>query len=139
MERSFGIIPLQKSYLRWKTLLVKHGKGHWAFPKGHLNPNETPQEAAIRELKEETNLEVKQFLPLKPLREFYVFKREGILVEKIVTYYLAEVTGSVKLQEEEITDYRWVFFEEAIELATFPDSKDVARDAFQLLESEGQK
>ncbi len=133
MERSFGIIPLRCIGNQWETLLVKHQKGHWAFPKGHAEPNETPQETALRELKEETGLSVKGFLHVEPLREFYVFKREGILTEKIVTYFLAEAEGEVRLQKEELEDFCWLSFEEAKKRATFPESKALAQKAARLI------
>jgi len=133
MERSYGIIPLRRSGKVWETLLVKHRKGHWAFPKGHPESNETSQETASRELKEETHLTVKQLLSSEPLKEFYIFKHKGALVEKRVAYYLAEVEGEVEIQEQEIADFRWVSLEDAAKLATFPESKALAQKAGSLL------
>ena len=123
MERSYGIIPLRRAGNQWETLLVKHGKGHWAFPKGHPESNEAPQETASRELKEETSLIVKQFIPVEPFEEFYTFMQKGALIEKIVSYYLAEVEGEVEIQEQEIDDFQWVTLKDAAKLATFPESK----------------
>lgn len=127
MEHSYGIIPLRERNQQWETLLVKHGKGHWAFPKGHPDQGESPQETASRELKEETALSVTQFLPFDSLEETYFYKKEGKLVEKKVTYFLAEVEGDVKIQLEEIEEARWLSFEKAIQLATFPETKHLAR------------
>lgn len=135
MERSYGIIPIRRKGRGWETLLVKHGKGHWAFPKGHPEKDESPQEAASRELFEETALRVARILPREPLKEFYTFKHEGRLVEKSVLYFLAEVEGEVQIQAREIEDFRWVSFEEASKLATFPEAKTLSLQAQkQLLE-----
>jgi len=139
MERSYGIIPLRRAGKKWETLLVKHGKGHWAFPKGHPELNETPQETASRELKEETSLTVKQFIPVEPLKEFYVFKHEGVLVEKRVAYYLAEVEGEVEIQEQEIDDFRWVSLEDAAKLATFPESKALPQKVLSILRAQSMQ
>jgi len=133
MERSFGIIPLRLVENKWETLLVKHQKGHWAFPKGHPEPNESPQDTASRELKEETGLQVTQFFPLDSLKEFYIFKREGTLVEKHVTYFLAEVEGEVTLQIEELEDFRWISLQEAAKLATFPETKNLPQKVLSIL------
>ena len=133
MNQAFGIIPLREKNRAWETLLVKHQKGHWAFPKGHPEPGEMPQETALRELKEETGLKVKHLLPKEPLKEFYIFKQEGKLVEKTVTYYLAEVEGEVTLQREELEACRWLSFGEAAKLATFPESKKLAEKARYLV------
>ncbi len=127
MEHSYGIIPLRRRDRFWETLLVKHRKGHWAFPKGHSDPDETPQETASRELYEETGLRVMRLFALEPLREFYIYKLEGSLIEKSVTYFLAEVEGEVRLQAEEIEAFSWVSLQEAARLATFPEAKKLAR------------
>ena len=111
---AFGIIPIHQG----KTLLVKHQKGHWAFPKGHAEPNEDPIDTAKRELKEETGLEVVELLG-KSFNESYSFDAH----EKRVTYFLAHVKGTLKVQIEEIADARWVTFEEAKKLATFDECK----------------
>lgn len=133
MDEAFGIIPLRQKNRQWETLLVKHRKGHWAFPKGHPEPGEMPQETALRELKEETGLTVKQLLPKEPLKEFYIFRQGEKLVEKTVTYYLAEVEGEIILQDEELEASRWLSFEQAAKQATFPESKKLAEKARYLV------
>ena len=119
MVKAFGIIPLREG----KTLLVKHQKGHWAFPKGHPNPGEIPKETAKRELQEETGLFVVRFLG-KKFHEHYSFGT----TDKSVTYFLAEVAGELVLQKEEIADGRWMSFEEAASLATFDACKQICKE-----------
>ncbi len=116
-----------------EALLVLHGKGHWAFPKGHRKQGEEPIETATRELKEETGLEILRFLPGSPFEEHYSFTFEGEKVDKRVAYYLAEVQGKVVLQAAEVTDFRWLSLEEAEALATFPESKRLCHEVMQLL------
>ncbi len=133
MEHSYGIIPLRRVGSKWETLLVKHQKGHWAFPKGHSDGQESPQETASRELHEETELRVIHFLSNEPLKEFYTYKLDGHLVEKTVIYFLAEVEGEVKIQIEEIEDFRWLSLEEAKQLTTFPESRRLVQEAVKFL------
>ena len=54
-EKSCGIIVFDND----KVLVVKHLDGHYGFPKGHVENNETEEETAIREVKEETNCDAK--------------------------------------------------------------------------------
>ena len=54
-EKSCGCIIINKN----KVLLIKQTKGHWGFPKGHVEKDETEIETAIREVKEETGLDIK--------------------------------------------------------------------------------
>ncbi len=132
-DLSYGIIPVRYVKKGWEVLLVQHGKGHWSFPKGHPDPGEAPQEAARRELEEETGLQVSRFFDLPELEERYQFRYQEDLVHKRVIYFLAEVSGEVKIQEEEITDFRWCHLEEAAERATFPASKELCRSVHSLL------
>lgn len=122
-ETSYGIIPIKKLKNEWKVLLVKHGKGHWAFPKGHPEAGEAPQETAQRELKEETGLDIVSFLEIPELKEHYMFRHGELLIDKTAIYFAAFTKGSVKIQQAEISDFRWLTLEEAEALITFKESK----------------
>lgn len=138
MENSFGIIPLRLYEGEWQTLLVRHGHGHWAFPKGHALKHETPQETAIRELREETGLEIASFFDYSPFQENYTFSRGGKRVAKSVTYFIAEVSGKITVQVEEISDFKWVFLKDAEKRATFPETKKLCSLLLSLIPREMQ-
>ncbi len=123
-EISFGVIPVKKSLQGWLVFLVKHVHGgHWAFPKGKAELQETPQEAAFRELKEETGLEVKDLLYKEPFAETYNFYRGDQLIHKQVFYFLACVEGVEKLQGVEILEGKWFPLLEVSSQLTFPESR----------------
>lgn len=135
-ETSYGIIPLKRMENEWYTLLVMHTKGgFWAFPKGHAEPNETPQVAASRELLEETGLKVKTFLSSDTLNERYHFHRDKKLIHKTVVYFLAEVEGEILLQPSEIEAIQWVKLSEAEHQITYQESRSVCRQALQRLKT----
>src|SRR4051812_14329664 len=116
-ECSYGIIPLQYKQRTWHVLLIQHRAGHWGFPKGHAMANETPKQAAQRELREETSLIVESFFLSEPFIETYVFQQ----IHKTVYYFLAMVQGKVSIQEDEIQDSRWLPILKAYELITFKE------------------
>lgn len=125
-EESFGIIPLRKHEGAWEVFLIQHNKGHyWGFPKGHAEDDETPIEAAFRELKEETNLEPVDCLRIDPFIEHYQFSIKGERISKRVSYFAAEVTGDVILQSIEIQNGIWVPFEQALEKITHTEGKSI--------------
>lgn len=125
-DESFGVIPLSKQGGKWEVFLIQHQRGrYWGFPKGHAETGETPQEAAFRELKEETNLEIVRYLQDEPLLEQYHFMADGRRVFKQVLYYIAEVQGQVQLQEKEIQNGIWLPLHEAIEKVTHPEGKAI--------------
>ena len=110
-EKSCGGIIYKKEKEFVKILLVKHTNGgHWSFPKGHVEEGETEVETALREIKEETNLDVK-------INEKYRYtisyspKKE---VEKEVVYFLCKFEdGEIDKQEDEILDIEWVDINDA--------------------------
>lgn len=133
-ERSFGIIPLQKSGKEWQVLLINHRQGgYWAFPKGHPEDGENAEQAARRELHEETGLTIVKFLSDETLKESYSFFRGKTFVHKEVVYFIAEVEGKLILQEGEVFESRWVPLKEAEHQITYPESKNLCRKTLELL------
>ncbi len=132
-ENAYGVIPLQIRKSDWQVLLVQHHSGHWAFPKGHADVEETPKQTAERELREETGLTIQKFFPLKPLTENYCFYFQGQKISKTVQYFLALVHGQVKIQDSEIRASQWLSLPLAFEQITFYESKRMCLQAREIL------
>jgi len=126
-DESFGIIPLREvGFCRYQVLLISHKNGDfWGFPKGHAEKGESPQEAARRELKEETGLDVIDFWDHSPLIEEYSFEKDGQKVEKTVTFFLASVSSDLKFQSDEIHEGAFFDLEEAHLKLTYPEAKKI--------------
>ena len=94
-----------------------NAKGHWGFPKGHTEFGENEYETASREIFEETGLLVVFRGGMRIVTHYS--PKPGI--EKDVVYFVATVRDNqnVKLQKEEVADYKWCTFLEAKELLTF--------------------
>lgn len=103
--------------------MVQALEGWWGLPKGHAEADESPQEAAAREFKEETSLEIVSILDPMPIMEHYKYVRAGLEVQKCVYYFVAEVKGLLTIQAEEIRDAAWVPCSQAFEKATYPELK----------------
>ncbi|MEM6854993.1 MAG: NUDIX domain-containing protein [Planctomycetota bacterium] len=109
-------------------LLVQHQAGHWAFPKGHPEDDETPIETARRELREETGLVDIELLEAPAFEEAYCFtKKSGTVVEKTVTYYLGRLSdpgsAQVTVQEEEVQAFAWGDAEATMSKLTFAEGR----------------
>ena len=115
-EKSCGIIVFDND----KVLLVKSVNGHFGFPKGHVEINETEYETAIREVKEETNCDAKI---IDGFREKITYSpREG--VKKDVIYFIGKpITKNLKPQESEIKETIFVLISEALNIITYDDEK----------------
>ncbi len=124
-ETSFGAIPIRNIARKWEVFLVEHIDGHWGFPKGHSEKEETPFHAAIRELEEETSLHLKKLLRKQPFSERYLYQKKDRKILKEVFYFLMEVEGDVKIQKSELLDGGWFSFDEAHKKIIFPEGKNL--------------
>ena len=130
-HHSVGIVLYHNFPRSRKYLLVKQSQGHWGFPKGHIESGEKFINTAIRELKEETGIKKITFLRKKILfRDNYSFNNTNAKIIKIVDYFLAEsLVTKVKIDNDEIINYKWVTYDKAFEKITFKESKKILKQA----------
>ena len=126
-EKSCGCIIIDDD----KVLLIKQTKGHWGLPKGHVEANETELETAARETKEETNLDV-QIDETKRYTMEYVNDKGNL--KEVVLFIAKPVSKDTIPQETEVSEIKWLSFEEAIETITYDNSKELLRKVFIDLE-----
>lgn len=123
-EKSCGCIIIHEN----KVLLVQHNEGHWGFPKGHMEENETEVQTAIREVKEETNIDVLVQENRRYVSEYY--PKEDTF--KQVVFFLATCkTKELKKQEAEIKSIEWLSFEDALKIVDHHDSKELLKQVLQ--------
>ncbi len=134
---SAGIVPLRKENGGWLVFLIQYRgyEQYWGCPKGHREKNETSREAAIRELSEETGLQIAQFFDHEPILEEFYWYKKGERCLKQVLYFLAEVEGKIALQKEEISNGQWFTLSEAIEKIVHPEGKSTLRQVERVLKS----
>ncbi len=89
----------------------RRGRLEWVLPKGHLEEGETAQEAAVREVREETGLQARILAPLGSID--YWFVADGRRIHKVVHHFLLEaVGGELSDADIEVTEVAWVPFPE---------------------------
>ena len=127
-EKSCGAIVFNEN--TEKILLVKMHNGNWGFPKGHIESNETKEETAIREVFEETNIKIKIIPNFE--REIKYIPNENTI--KKVTFF-AGITQeeNVTVDSQEIEDFKWCTYEEALKLVTYKLQKDVLEKAKKVI------
>lgn len=106
------------------ALLGRASDGSWVLPKGTPGGGETLEETALREVREETGLDVRILRPLGDMT--YSFAATGERVHKVVHFFLMEQTGGdPSLHDEEYDEVRWVRVPEARRMLTFDTYRDV--------------
>lgn len=114
-------------------LLIRDSYRHWGFPKGHLEDEETPAEAAIRETREETGLA--QLTLHGPIRLIdWHFRFRGRYIHKYCHFFLFEsVEGDAQPQVDEgITAVRWEPLDRALEVLSYDNARGVLRRAAEM-------
>ena len=108
------------------------GRVEWCLPKGHLELDETPEQAAVREIEEETGIQGRIVDGLGTID--YWFSVEGKRVHKHVHHYLLLATGGALSTEgdpdHEAIDVAWVPLPELDDRLAFPNERRIAREAF---------
>lgn len=128
-EKSYGAVIINE---KKEFLLIRHKNGgHWDFPKGHKEAGESSKETALREVLEETGLQVRLIDGFKEKSKYT--PRPG--VEKTVTFYLGFSMGEVTIQEEEIVEYEYLSYDEAKARITFKESRSIIASAKQFIDT----
>jgi 8-oxo-dGTP diphosphatase len=120
------IVPVKRS---------QEGKRVLALPKGHPDGDETPEQAATREVREETGVEAELVEPLGDVTYFY--QRKGRRIHKRVRFFLFRyVSGSTDDHDREIEEARWMPLAEAAEKLTYAGEREMAARALSRVQAD---
>lgn len=131
--KSAGIITYFIENKEPVYLLLQHTAGHWDFPKGTMEPEETKEETATRELFEETGLIVDLDTGFEAISEYsYTHFQHGIM-PKTVYYFVGQAHTQEILLSHEHTHYAWLSYTQALEKITHDRSKAILQEAHKYL------
>jgi 8-oxo-dGTP pyrophosphatase MutT (NUDIX family) len=103
----------------------------WTLPKGTPDGDETVEQTAVREVVEETGLEVRIVAPVGAID--YFFTQDGERVHKTVHFFLMEPTGGdLESHDHEFEDVKFFPVAEALTLLTFPTERQLVEQALAL-------
>lgn len=131
-ESSCGAVVFRRSGEQRKFLLIRNKRSaHWGFPKGHIEPGESNEQTAIREVFEETGINIRILPGFKKCSEYTIQGR----IEKAVSIFLAQ-TDDVEytIQVEEIEECGWFSFADAMKTLNYDNDKRILEQAEEYLE-----
>lgn len=134
-EHSCGAVVFRKIFDEYRFLLIKNKRScNWGFPKGHMEKGETREDTARREVLEETGLHIKIF-------DDFCFESRykiGNKIEKRVDVFLASTADTQTLiQKEEVDDYIWLRFRDALTTLKFDNDKEILEAAKKYMDTHG--
>lgn len=133
-ETSAGGIVFRLERGRPRYLLIRDSYDNWGFPKGHLEPGEEPEAAALREVGEETGL---GSLAMRGLIDMidWDFRFRGQPIHKVCYFYLMESprARTSPQRSEGITACRWMSFDEAQRVISYRNARAVLRRAHVMI------
>ncbi|MDQ3990782.1 MAG: NUDIX hydrolase [Actinomycetota bacterium] len=114
---------------------VRSGELVWGLPKGLVEQGESPAEAAVREVREETGFDAEVRGELGEIDYWFVW--EGRRIHKVVHFFLMRSTGGdVSRRDHEMEEVRWFPLREAADAAGFDSERKVIRRAADALGAE---
>lgn len=131
MEHSAGAVLYRMDNGKPLYLLLRYFAGHWDFPKGGIDGDETPHEACAREIEEETGIGAFSFIPGFREEVSYEVVRGGKAMPKKVEYFLAETREESVRVSSEHTGFAWLGFEAAMVRITFDNARGVLARAHE--------
>ena len=112
------------------ALIATRGKTRWGLPKGAVSEGETSEQAALREVLEETGIEAEIVRPLDTIE--YYFRAGDTLIRKRVDFYLMRyVAGDLTPQLSEVDDVEWVELSSALHRASFDSERKLLESVAQ--------
>jgi 8-oxo-dGTP pyrophosphatase MutT (NUDIX family) len=128
--------------LRWKNskpevaIVLMKPRLRWQLPKGIVDPGESPEGTALREVSEEAGIETELLRLIETIEYWYRSTKYGkpVRFHKFVHFYLLEYKGGdVSDHDHEVLEARWVSFEEAIKMLAFKSERDVVEKAREMI------
>ena len=117
-EISCGTITIHDG----KVLLIKQNRGYIGFPKGHVEQGETEIEAAVRETKEETNIDV---LVNEDYKYIINYNVNDHINKDVINYLAKPISYDLAKQDQEIDEVMWVDKDKVLDLLSYDDTKEI--------------
>ena len=131
-EKSCGAVVYKYENNEILVLLEKMKKGHISIPKGHVENDETEIQTALREIKEETNLDVVIDTSFKEVISYSPYPN---CVKDVVFFVATPISSELHNQECEVSELIWANAEKSLNLLTHDSDKQVVQKAIDYIKN----
>lgn len=125
---SAGIVVYRTKNKNIEYLLLQYSAGHWDFAKGKIEQGESKEQAALRELKEETNLTATIQPDFMQSFEYFFTDYDGEKAHKTVYFFVGQANSENVILSDEHTDFAWLPYQKAFEQLTFKNAKELLQE-----------
>ena len=129
-EKSCGAIVYRMVGSNIEVIVLRMNYGHWSLPKGHMEGQETEHETALREVKEETGLDV-EFVG--DFRETIIYSPKPNTIKQVVFFLATNGVGTLRKDDREINEIHWMDIGRAIKTVTYQDDKEILKKAREVI------
>ncbi len=135
LQFSAGGVVYRKSGSAPEVIILTRGEGKvFCLPKGKIEKSETPQEAALREVKEETGLNGIIEREIGKIKYWFYSDEDKASVRKTVTFFLIKYeSGDTSDHDTDAEEVRWLPIGEALKIMSYPSEREIAEKAKELL------
>jgi 8-oxo-dGTP pyrophosphatase MutT (NUDIX family) len=137
LQFSAGGVAFRKRGGRIQVALISVGESNrWQLPKGLVDKGESTENAALREVREETGIDAVITERIDKVEYWYVSKEEGnpVRYHKFVYFYLLRYSsGDVRNHDHEVNEARWFDIDDAINRLAFDNEKKIMEKAKEMI------
>lgn len=129
-EKSCGAVVIKKENDELKFLIIRQHDDCWGFPKGHVEENETEEETAIREIKEETNIDVEID---NNFRKVITYSPKENVIKDVVFFIGKAISDELVIDPNELLEAKWVNHHDAKDYFEYQETTQVFEAALEYL------
>ncbi|MDD5424455.1 MAG: NUDIX hydrolase [Candidatus Omnitrophica bacterium] len=135
LQFSAGGVVYRKSGNGLEIVILTRGGGKvFCLPKGKIAKQETPEQAALREIREETGLTGVIEKEIGKIKYSFDLPEEEIVINKTVTFFLVRyVSGDTKDHDTDAEDVSWLSIKEALKIMTYPSERQIVEKSGTVL------